>query len=124
MITREDVMKKVREWYPDFQEEWFKTDLDHCELASILDELGVDYPTERLEWYNVASPSIDDLVALATVRFSVITCEKCGDKGFLGYPKDWGQFQGVQQTEGYGPIVINDKERTVCGSCFGELTCW
>lgn len=124
MITREDVLKKVREWEPDFQEEWFETDLNHYKLASILDELGVDHPAERLEWYNVASPSIGDFIALANVEFKVITCEKCGDEGFFGYPKDWKQFQGVCQAEGYGPIVINDAERTVCGSCFGELTCW
>lgn len=128
MITHEDVLEKLNEWYKDdeggFEEEWFETDLGSYELASLLDELEVDYPNERLLWYNQINLSIDDLVDVANVDFLVYTCERCGKEGYIGFPKEWNKFQGVLQGDDFGPIVINEQERTVCDSCYAELTCW
>jgi len=83
---------------------------NHTLLSIIPDRFNPPDPTQYaadlLEWYNIAEESIgaDDLNALFRFgtdgqQFHAFDCPLCHARTFHGQPRDWGQFQCVNQNE-------------------------
>jgi hypothetical protein len=57
---------------------------------------------DLLTWFNSTEPSSDDAKALFHLYkaglFDAHICP-CGTRFFVGYPDDWGSFQGVLQAD-------------------------
>jgi len=125
MITKNQVRKAidlVLGWSQETNCPMPDTILASCtEAEDVLSELDVSNPGERVEWYNVSTLDIEDLVDLANVEFEVLACQICEEKGFVGHPEDWDKFQGVWQAHNFGPIMINDRELLVCSECYEHL---
>ena len=84
--------------------------------------LGVKDAEDRVEWYNAVYFDSDDILNLANLDFSVVECERCGEKQRIGKPDNCGDFQGVNQDEmlevTIEPLGVN---ALLCGDCLSEL---
>ena len=78
------------------------------------DELDSETQENLIEWFNISDPSDDDKELLAQLqndgKFTAFTCE-CGETILAGQPDDWGNFQGVNQSEYHGEL---------CSDCYQE----
>ena len=69
------------------------------------------YPEDQealIEWYNIVRVNDEDRRALTelfgTGKFSHWTCPICDTWILVGSPDDWGDFQGVNQSEHIGEL--------------------
>ena len=79
-------------------------------MGKTWDEIAVDDQDALLEWYNIQEDCVDDedRERLADLfhagNFRSWLCPECGERIMVGDPKDWGNFQGVCQSETFGDL--------------------
>lgn len=126
MITREDIIRTVREDFKEEVEEWpveeWEFDKGHAE--NILRYLDIKDPGERVKMYNRSHLDLDDLVALANVEFRIVECAMCHEKVFQVEPGNWSMFQGIDTNGEIGPVEINGKEKQICSWCYDDPIFW
>lgn len=129
MYTLEQVETAILEYFNDGMDEGERVDSYDGELLVdgaaedvLTVGLGVADAKDRVEWYNAVYLDSDDILNLANLDFSVVECERCGEKQRFGNPDDWGDFQGVNQDEmlevTIEPLGVN---ALLCGDCLSEL---
>ena len=93
------------------------------EAEQVLIDLDVPDAEDRIEWYNTTRLDAEDIQNLANVEFSVTKCDNCGEKQMYGNPLEWGNFQGVCQSEGLLGITLEPLGTTgdLCGECIGTI---
>jgi hypothetical protein len=84
-------------------------------------ELDSQTQKDLADWLNVRNPDGADKRRLANLHakglFRAWDCPNCGDRVFLGEPKDWGNFQGVHQADYTSYPPVNQATRTWCDHC-------
>lgn len=92
----------------------------------ILRDANVPDAKERVEWFNVMTLDLDDLILLSNVEFQVRHCDHCGAQEYWGDPDDWDLFQGVSGNEGLiGPIDAQVNRQSsnadLCIDCIAKV---
>ena len=90
----------------------------HNDIHDAFGKIPSDIQEALILWYNVVDPSDDDIELLTelynTGGFEHGFCEQCGDEWWHATPRDWGQFQGVDDCD------VGMYNASICTTCFED----